>query len=186
MLDELQSLAHELRVDKQVRFTGFLSQAGLREQFYESHIFLHPSELGGDGNQEGVPNSMLEAMASGLPVFATKHGGIPEAIENGVSGVLVEERDQDALARALLDWTRRPEALAPLAQQGALAVAIKFEQRAQARALATFVLRDIFRIAPQGPAISVSAASRPSPRASGATTLRLGSRTLPKRDGARD
>jgi hypothetical protein len=59
-------------------------------------------------------------------------------------------------------------------------------QRAQARALAAFVLRDIFRIAPQGPASSVSAASRPSPRASAATSLRLGSRTPPKRGGARD
>jgi glycosyltransferase involved in cell wall biosynthesis len=135
MLDELQGLARDLGVDGHVRFVGFLSQAELREQFAQSHIFLHPSELGHDGNQEGVPNSMLEAMASGLPVFATNHGGIPEAIANGVSGVLVAERDHEALARALLDWTNRPEALAQLARRGAEAVAKKFEQHAQARAL---------------------------------------------------
>ena len=91
----LANLARELGVEDRVRFVGFLSQAQLREQFDQSHIFLHPSELGGDGNQEGVPNAMLEAMASGLPVFATRHGGIPEAIESGVSGVLVAERDHE-------------------------------------------------------------------------------------------
>jgi glycosyltransferase involved in cell wall biosynthesis len=99
---------------------------------------LHPSELGADGNQEGVPNAMLEAMASGLPVFATHHGGIPEAIDSGVSGVLVAERDHAALAEALLDWTGRPEALTRMAQAGTAAVAAKFEQRAQARALEDF------------------------------------------------
>ena len=88
MQGELQDLARELGVKDRVRFVGFLSQARLREQFYESHIFLHPSELGADGNQEGVPNAMLEAMASGLPVFATNHGGIPEAIEHGASFLL--------------------------------------------------------------------------------------------------
>lgn len=138
MRSELQNLACELGVEDRVRFVGFLSQAQLREQFYQSHIFLHPSELGADGNQEGVPNAMLEAMASGLPVFATRHGGIPEAIKSGVSGVLVAERDHPALAEALLDWTRQPEALARLAQAGADAVAAKFEQRAQARALENF------------------------------------------------
>jgi colanic acid/amylovoran biosynthesis glycosyltransferase len=135
LLIELKNLARELGVGERVRFVGFLSQAQLREQFYESHIFLHPSELGGDGNQEGVPNSMLEAMASGLPVFATNHGGIPEAITPEVSGVLVEERAHAALAAALFDWTNRPEALAQLARRGATAVAEKFEQQAQARAL---------------------------------------------------
>jgi glycosyltransferase involved in cell wall biosynthesis len=78
---------------------------------------------------------MLEAMASGLPVFATDHGGIPEAIDNQLSGVLVGERDHAALAQALFDWTNRPEELARLAQVGAEAVAQKFEQRAQVRAL---------------------------------------------------
>ena len=135
MQEELQDLARELGVKDRVRFVGFLSQARLREQFYESHIFLHPSELGADGNQEGVPNAMLEAMASGLPVFATNHGGIPEAIEHGASGVLVAERDHGSLAEALLDWISRPEELARLAHTGAHAVAAKFEQGAQARVL---------------------------------------------------
>ena len=134
----LQRLARDLGIASHICFTGFLSQAGLREQFYQAHIFLHPSELGGDGNQEGIPNSMLEAMASGLPVFATNHGGIPEAIEPGVSGILVEERDHAGLAGALLDWTSRPEALTRVAQAGAEAVAAKFEQQAQARALENF------------------------------------------------
>src|ERR1700719_3760206 len=85
---ELGQVAADLGIADKVFFPGFISQTQLRELFYQSHIFLHPSEVGGDGNQEGVPNSMLEAMASGLPVFATEHGGIPEAIENGRSGIL--------------------------------------------------------------------------------------------------
>src|SRR5207253_7726673 len=93
LLDELQKLARELNIERRVSFTGFISQEQLRHIYYRSHIFVHPSQTGHDGNAEGIPNSMLEAMASGLPVFATDHGGIPEAAENGVSGVLVRERD---------------------------------------------------------------------------------------------
>src|SRR5205807_5257821 len=107
-LAELQSLARELHLAKAIGFAGFVSQEKLRELFYNAHIFLHPSETGRDGNQEGVPNSMLEAMASGLPVFATRHGGIPEAIDNGVSGVLLAERDDEALALALLAFVQDP------------------------------------------------------------------------------
>lgn len=138
LLEELRALARELGVEEAVRFAGFLSQAELRAEFAAAHIFLHPSVVGRDGNQEGVPNAMLEAMASGLPVFATRHGGIPEAIEERVSGVLVAEGDDEALARELLDWTARTEALSALAQNGAEAVAQKFEQGAQARALEDF------------------------------------------------
>src|SRR5205085_3068619 len=113
----------------------FISQTQLRELLYQSDIFLHPSEVSGDGNQEGVPNSMLEAMASGLPVFATEHGGIPEAIEDGRSGILVKERDEEAFIQALLKWTSDPEALAAIARAGAEAVRGRFEQTSQTRQL---------------------------------------------------
>lgn len=135
MLRELQELTRKLRIDKRVALPGFVSQEKLREIFYRSHIFLHPSETGWDGNQEGIPNSMLEAMASGLPVFATSHGGIPEAIENGVSGILVQERDHRALALALLATVQDRDLLSRLARNGANVVRRKFDQRQQVRRL---------------------------------------------------
>ena len=140
---ELGQLAAELGVADKVFFPGFVSQTQLRELFYQSHIFLHPSERGGDGNQEGVPNSMLEAMASGLPVFATEHGGIPEAIENGRSGILVNEGDEEALVRALLEWTANPDGLAAIARNGAEAVHQKFQQAAQTKTLEDYYLEAI-------------------------------------------
>jgi len=135
LLPELQTQAHDLGITEKVSFRGFLSQSELRDLFYSSHIFLHPSETGRDGNQEGVPNSMLEAMVSGLPVFATEHGGIPEAVENGVSGILVSEGDVEKLADRLLEFVTAPEQLNQLAQRGAEAVASKFDQRTQIRKL---------------------------------------------------
>ncbi|MEP7015736.1 MAG: glycosyltransferase, partial [Verrucomicrobiota bacterium] len=141
MLDDLRELTRKLKIDSRVSLPGFVSQKEMRDIFYASHIFLHPSETGMDGNQEGIPNSMLEAMASGLPVFATNHGGIPEAIGNGVSGILVSERDFEALARALLDAVKNPQQLMTLARNGAQAVREKFDLRAQVRRLEEIYLR---------------------------------------------
>jgi glycosyltransferase involved in cell wall biosynthesis len=135
MLAELKELTRKLKIDKRVTLPGFVSQEKLREIYYASHIFLHPSETGSDGNQEGIPNSMLEAMATGLPVFATDHGGIPEAIADGVSGVLVPERDYEALSRALLEAVEDRELLRRLARNGANVVAEKFDQKNQIRRL---------------------------------------------------
>jgi glycosyltransferase involved in cell wall biosynthesis len=135
MLAELKELTRKLKIDRRVTLPGFVSQEKLREIYYASHIFLHPSETGSDGNQEGIPNSMLEAMATGLPVFATDHGGIPEAIADGVSGVLVPERDYEALSRALLEAVEDRELLRRLARNGANVVAEKFDQKNQIRRL---------------------------------------------------
>ncbi len=131
MLGELEALARELGIAEKVAFTGFLSQSAMREQLDAAHAFLHPSEVGADGNQEGVPNSMLEAMAVGLPVLATWHGGIPEAVDDGVAGYLVPERDHEALGRAMLRLAEDPARYAALGAAAAQAAADRFEQTRQ-------------------------------------------------------
>jgi glycosyltransferase involved in cell wall biosynthesis len=142
-LEELQSLARELQIDGAANFVRFVSQEELRELFYSSHIFVHPSETGRDGNQEGVPNSMLEAMASGLPVFATRHGGIPEAVENNVSGILVNEHDHRALGDALIDCAKDSARLAAMGRAASESVAKNFNQADQTRHLEEIYLREI-------------------------------------------
>ncbi len=132
---ELEALARELGVAEQVAFTGFLSQEALKQQLDGAHVFLHPSELGADGNQEGVPNSMLEAMAVGLPVVATRHGGIPEAVEEGVSGYLVAERDDAALAGAMRRLAQDPDRYAEAGRAAARAAAERFEASRQIEVL---------------------------------------------------
>ncbi len=103
--------------------------------YAQSHLFLHPSETPPDENQEGIPNSILEAMATGLPVAATRHGGIPEAVEHGRSGLLVEERDFEALANAMQEITRSPGIFREMGLLGHEYVAANFEQAAQIRQL---------------------------------------------------
>jgi colanic acid/amylovoran biosynthesis glycosyltransferase len=99
----LENLASTLGIKERVRFTGFIRQNDLQALYRESHIFLHPSEQTPDGDREGIPNSLLEAMATGLSCIATRHGGIPEAITHMESGILVEESDSTGIA----GWLRR-------------------------------------------------------------------------------
>jgi len=151
MLEELKTFAAELGVRDRVTFPGFLSQEALRREYYAAHAFVHPSELGMDGNQEGVPNSMLEAMSTGLPVLATHHGGIPEAVDTGVSGFLVSERDHEALGRAMLDLAADPVRYATMGQAASEAVAERFEQKRQIA-----VLEDCYREALSTPSSASS------------------------------
>ncbi|MHA3773322.1 glycosyltransferase [Verrucomicrobiota bacterium sgz303538] len=134
-LTDLRILAAQLGIAEKVRFTGFLSQEQLRALYAESHLFLHPSELGPDGDQEGVPNSLLEAMAGGLPVLATTHGGIPEAVNHGVTGLLVPERDDEALGREMLALGSDRLRYQQLAAAGAQEVRERFDIANQTRVL---------------------------------------------------
>jgi glycosyltransferase involved in cell wall biosynthesis len=83
-------------------------QAGLRRRFESADLFLHCSVTAADGDVEGIPNVVVEAAASGLPLLATRHGGIAEVVEEGRSGLLVPERAPEALAAALLRLAREP------------------------------------------------------------------------------
>jgi glycosyltransferase involved in cell wall biosynthesis len=105
------------------------------ELYSSSHLFLHPSETPPDQNQEGIPNSVLEAMSTGLAVAATRHGGIPEAVEHGRTGFLVSERDFEALAAAMKEIVRSAHTFREMGQLGSEHVAAHFEQGAQVRSL---------------------------------------------------
>ena len=135
---ELEMLAAGLGISKDVHFVGFLSQPKLMDLYASSHLFLHPSETPPDENQEGIPNSILEAMATGLPVAATQHGGISEAIEHGRSGWLVPEEDHIALSNAMQEMTSSPRALIEMGWRAREAVVRHFEQEVQTRLLESF------------------------------------------------
>lgn len=133
--EELEAQAARLGVAESVRFTGFLDQADLRKEVAASHFFLHPSRTTSDGNREGVPNAMLEAMASGATVIATKHGGIPEAVESGESGWLVEENDGPGLTEGLLALIRDPQKSLVMAQKGRERVEMMFDRTTNIKVL---------------------------------------------------
>lgn len=84
-----------------VRLLGAVPIERVRQEMAAADVMLHPSVTGTDGDREGIPNAVLEAQAAGLPVVATRHGGIPEAVADGETGLLVPERDAAALAGAL-------------------------------------------------------------------------------------
>jgi colanic acid/amylovoran biosynthesis glycosyltransferase len=143
---ELEKQAQELGIASAVTFTGFLSQDDLRQQVYASHVFMHPSRTSSDGNREGIPNSMLEAMASGAPVIATKHGGIPEAVTDGESGLLVAEEDHEGMTRALLALMKNQDLAATLGQGARRAVEEKFDRARNIRLLEDSYLELISRV----------------------------------------
>ena len=137
-LAELQAECRSLAIGDAVHFPGFLAQRDLRDLFEKAHFFLHPSELAADGDQEGVPNSMLEAMAAGVPAVATYHGGIPEAVEDGISGYLVEERDDAALAAAMQMLASDPGRYEAMSRAAHERVSAEFALEAQTRCLEGF------------------------------------------------
>ena len=133
--ESLRDTARALGVADAVEWLGFLAQDALRESLATAHVFLHPSEMDADGNREGVPNALLEAMATGLPAVATRHGGIPEAIDHGVSGLLVPERAPDELAAAVLRFLDDPAEASGCGAQGAASVRGRYSGEASIRAL---------------------------------------------------
>jgi colanic acid/amylovoran biosynthesis glycosyltransferase len=140
---ELEELVKQLGLQRAVVFLGFLGQTELRELYEKAHIFMHPSELPPDSNQEGVPNSMLEGMASGLPVVATRHGGIPEAVTDGVNGLLVPERDDKGLATSLFKMVEEPARWRAMGASASQTVATEFAQPRQIESLESAYLEAI-------------------------------------------
>lgn len=151
---QLEALARELGIAGQVEFTGFLPPEAVLPVLQRAHVFFHPSETTPDGNREGVPNSLLEAMAVGLPVLATRHGGIPEAVEHGVNGFLTAERDYVNLAAAGLAMLEDPVQYAAMSSAAIASVRENFEREAQTEVLEACYDEAAAHCAPPPPAPS--------------------------------
>ena len=106
---QLEMLVEKLGISQKVIFVGPLAQGEIINAFKSAHIFILASITANDGDLEGTPTVLLEAMCSGLPVISTLHAGIPEQVINGKSGFLVPERDISALAERLEYLITHPE-----------------------------------------------------------------------------
>lgn len=94
----LEGLVRELQLEERVRFHGMQGIDRVLEAHDQSDLLLAPSTTAADGDEEGLPNTILEAMSCGTPVVTTPHAAIPEVVRHGKTGFLVPERDPVALA----------------------------------------------------------------------------------------
>jgi glycosyltransferase involved in cell wall biosynthesis len=88
-------------ISDRVSFRGSLTREEVREALRAADVVLAPSVPTANGRREGIPVALMEAMASGRPVVASRLSGIPELVADGESGLLVEPRDAEGLARAV-------------------------------------------------------------------------------------
>ncbi len=112
----LTALVGELGLQGEVTFAGFLSTNALERLYIEHDLFVHPSRTTVSGDREGIPNSLLEAMSFGLPVVATRHSGIPEAVTDGASGLLIDQAEPEAMANAIWQLLQNAKQYAQLSE----------------------------------------------------------------------
>jgi len=111
-----------------IHIRGRRDKAYVQAALARADVFALPSVTAEDGDQEGIPVSLMEAMASGVPCLSTVHSGIPELIEDGRSGWLVPERDVDALADRLAGIQRGDYDLPAIARRARHTVETHFNQ----------------------------------------------------------
>jgi colanic acid/amylovoran biosynthesis glycosyltransferase len=120
---ELEQLIAELGVGERVRLLGSKQSPEVAALLASSDVVLAPSVTAADGDQEGIPVAIMEAMAAELPVVTTYHSGIPELVAHGVTGLLVEERDVEGLASAIKELVADPARRRALGREGRRVVA---------------------------------------------------------------
>jgi colanic acid/amylovoran biosynthesis glycosyltransferase len=97
LFSQIVNMVDSKGLHDKVTLHGALQHDQVKKHLSAAHIFVLPSVTASDGDMEGIPVVLMEAMAQGLPVISTVHSGIPELIENGVSGLLAEEKNAEEL-----------------------------------------------------------------------------------------
>jgi glycosyltransferase involved in cell wall biosynthesis len=111
-LKPARELTERLKLNERVKFVGPLPHPRIPEWLAQARVYVQHSITDRTGDTEGLPIAILEAMAMEMPILSTRHSGIPEAVEEGVNGLLVDEKDIAAFARQMLriaDWELLPQ-----------------------------------------------------------------------------
>jgi glycosyltransferase involved in cell wall biosynthesis len=132
----LARLVTDLRLAEVVRFRGTVSQAELLAELRRASVFALACRVDADGDRDGIPNVLVEAMAAGVPVVSTAVSGIPELIEHRVNGLLVAPEDPEALADELARLAKDPDLAGDLAAAGRATVGERFDGERLAHQLA--------------------------------------------------
>jgi glycosyltransferase involved in cell wall biosynthesis len=106
--DALQAQIRQRGLTEQVHLVGKLAREQVIDRYAHAAVYVQPSRIAADGDRDGIPNVLLEAMAMGLPVVASGVSGIPELVRDGHNGLLVEPDDASALAAAITRLLRQP------------------------------------------------------------------------------
>ncbi len=135
----LERLARELGIADRVTLHGYLRHDQIFELYRGADVFALPSVvLGRYGRQDVIPNVLAEAMSVGLPVIGSAIGGVPELVTDGLDGLLVPQRDVEALADALERIWHEPETAARLAKAGRSKVEQIWDREKNLRQLGKF------------------------------------------------
>ena len=126
---QLTRIVTSAGLDGVVKLRGALPRPEVLRLLDSAHLFMLTSVTAADGDTEGLPVVLREAQAAGLPVLTTDHAGNPEAIEDGVSGFLVPERDVDALAERLAYLIDNPHTWPEMGRAGRKFVEEMFDIR---------------------------------------------------------
>ncbi len=132
----LEAQAQALRLSGRVRFLGFRREDEVAQLMGDCDLFVLPSRIAASGRMEGVPVVLMEAMASGAPVVATRLSGIPELVIDGDTGRLAEQGDAADLARQIAATLADPESATRMARAGRQHVENEFDVRRSAAQLA--------------------------------------------------
>ena len=120
LYEECNNLVHQLGIQNSVHFTGSLDHDEIAKLMRSSLAFVQHSITAANGDMEGTPLGILEASATGLPVVSTLHGGIKDAIIHGKTGYLVEENDENGMAKYMIKICQNPEQAKEMGMNGRL------------------------------------------------------------------
>jgi len=132
----LMKQAADAGLTQKMTFHGRLDQPGVQQALREADLLAAPSVPASDGRREGIPVVLMEAMACGLPVVSSRLSGIPELVEDGISGLLTEPGDARAIADALECLDGNPNYREQLGKAGRLMVEQEFDLTKSAQRLA--------------------------------------------------